>query len=459
MRFRLKLFSLRRIRWSRRENSFQPKQEEAALSSGKEWRKRSMPNFALKDAVFQEAASRFPTPFHLYDEAGIRENARRLNRAFAWCADFREYFAVKALPNPAILRILKEEGCGLDCSSATELTLAEACGFSGEEIILSANAMPPEEYTQARALGAYINLDDITDIDILRTHGGIPACVCLRYNPGGAFSIGNTIMGNPGEAKYGMTRDQLRQALETLKAEGVTAFGLHAFLSSNTTDEAYYPRLAGILLSLGKELAAEQGLRFAFVDLSGGVGIPYRPEDRTPDIGAIGEGVHRVYEELFPRGGVGIKTELGRWMTGPFGWLVTRAVHEKKTYRDYIGTDATAANLMRPAMYGAYHHLTIVGKRDVPADHVYDVTGSLCENNDKFAIQRALPEIRIGDLLVIHDTGAHGHAMGYNYNGRLRSAEILYTREGDFKMIRRAETAADYFATLDLDPAAGALGL
>jgi len=413
-----------------------------------------MPNFSLKDEVFEQAAAQFPTPFHLYDEEGIRENARLLNRAFAWCPDFREYFAVKALPNPAILRILKEEGCGLDCSSATELTLAKACGFFGEDIILSANAMPPEEFTQARALEAFINLDDITDIALLRTHGGIPSCVCLRYNPGGNFTIGNTIMGNPGEAKYGMTRAQLSEALEILKGDGVTAFGLHAFLSSNTTDASYYPKLAEILLSLGKELEAEKGLRFAFVDLSGGVGIPYRPDMVPTDIRVVGEEVRRVYERLIPEGGVAVKTELGRWMTGPFGWLVTRATHEKKTYRDYIGTDATAANLMRPAMYGAYHHITVCGKRDLPADHVYDITGCLCENNDKFAIERPLPEISLGDLLVIHDTGAHGWAMGYNYNGRLRSAEVLYTREGDFRLIRRAETAADYFATLDLDPAA-----
>ena len=418
-----------------------------------------MPNFSLKDEVFLQAAEQFPTPFHLYDEQQIRERARRLNRAFAWCPDFREYFAVKALPNPAVLRILKEEGCGLDCSSATELTLAKACGFAGEEIILSANAMPPEEFAQARALGAFINLDDVTDIELLRTHGGIPETVCMRYNPGGQFSIGNTIMGNPGEAKYGCTREQLRDGLRQLKELGAKAFGLHAFLSSNTTDESYYPALAKTLLSLGKELAGETGLRFAFVDLSGGIGIPYRPEDREPDVAAIGEGVRRAYEETVPEGGVAVKTELGRWMTGPAGWLVTHAVHEKKIYRDYIGVDASAVNLMRPAMYGAYHHITVCGKRELPADHLYDVTGSLCENNDKFAIQRALPEIAMGDLLVIHDTGAHGYSMGYNYNGRTRSAEVLRRTDGSFALIRRAETAADYFATLDMDPAAEALGL
>ena len=410
-----------------------------------------MPNFSMSDEVFRRAAEQFPTPFHLYDEAGLRARARRLNAAFAWCADFREYFAVKALPNPAILRILKEEGCGLDCSSATELTLAAVCGFKGDEIILSANAMPPEEFAQARALGAHINLDDLSDIGTLAAHGGIPSCVCLRYNPGGNFSIGNTIMGNPGEAKYGFTLPQLKEGLARLKEYGVTAFGLHAFLSSNTTDGGYYPKLAEILLGLGKELAGESGLRFAFADLSGGVGIPYRPEEPETDIEQVGEGVRKVYEKLFPEGGVGIKTELGRWMSGPVGWLVTHAVHEKKIYRDYIGVDACAVNLMRPAMYGAYHHITVCGKRDWPADHVYDVTGSLCENNDKFAWERPLPKIELGDLLVIHDTGAHGSAMGYNYNGRLRGAEVLHTADDGFRLIRRAERPADYFATLDVD--------
>ena len=412
-----------------------------------------MPNFSLDDEVFLRAAEKFPTPFHLYDEQGIRNRARRLKQAFSWCPDFREYFAVKALPNPSVLRIMKEEGCGLDCSSATELTLAKACGFSGEEVILSANAMPPEEFDQARALGAFINLDDLSDIELLRTHGGFPDTVCLRYNPGGQFSIGNTIMGNPGEAKYGFTPEQLRQGLAILKEAGVTAFGLHAFLASNTIDPGYYPSLAEVLMTLGRDLAAESGLRFAFADLSGGISIPYRPEEKEPDIMAVGEGVRRVYEKIFPDGGVGIKTELGRWMTGPCGWLVTHAVHEKKTHRDYIGVDASAVNLMRPAMYGAYHHITVCGKRDMPEDHVYDITGCLCENNDKFAIQRKLPEIRIGDLLLIHDAGAHGHSMGYNYNGRLRGAEILRTEDGSFRQIRRAEKASDYFATLDGDEA------
>ena len=418
-----------------------------------------MPNFSLEDRVFEEAAAAFPTPFHLYDEAGIRKNARALNEAFAWCGDFQEYFAVKALPNPAILRILKEEGCGVDCSSETELTLADACGFSGRDVMFSANAMPDEEFDHARAMGAYINLDDISHIDILARHGGIPETVCCRYNPGGDFKIDNAIMGNPGESKYGFTYPQLQEGLKRLKALGVRRFGLHAFLSSNTVDNGYYPTLAKILFTCGRDLAEETGLTLAFINLSGGVGIPYLPDQEKTDIRLVGEGVRQAYEAIFPQGGVAIKTELGRWMTGPMGWLVTRATHHKDTYRHYIGVDACAVNLMRPAMYGAYHHITVCGKRDWPCDHVYDVTGSLCENNDKFAINRALPRIDEGDLLVIHDTGAHGFAMGYNYNGRLRSAEILYTQEGGYRMIRRAETPRDYFATLDIDPAAPALGL
>ena len=418
-----------------------------------------MPNFSLEDRVFEEAAAAVPTPFHLYGEAGIRERARALNAAFAWCEDFEEYFAVKALPNPAILRILKEEGCGVDCSSDTELTLAAACGFSGRDVMFSANAMPDEEFDHARAMGAYINLDDISHIDILAKHGGIPETVCCRYNPGGDFKIGNAIMGNPGESKYGFTYEQLREGLQRLKALGARRFGLHAFLSSNTVDNGYYPTLAKILFTCGRELAEETGLTLAFINLSGGVGIPYLPDQEKTDIRLVGEGVRRAYEAIFPQGGVAIKTELGRWMTGPMGWLVTRATHHKDTYRHYIGVDASAVNLMRPAMYGAYHHITVCGKRDWPCDHVYDVTGSLCENNDKFAINRALPRIDEGDLLVIHDTGAHGYSMGYNYNGRLRSAEILYTKEGSYRMIRRAETPQDYFATLDIDPAAPALGL
>lgn len=407
-----------------------------------------MPNFSLNDSVFEGAAAAFPTPFHLYDEKGIRENARALNKAFSWCEDFQEYFAVKALPNPAILRILKEEGCGLDCSSETELLLAEACGFSGRDIMFSANAMPYEEFTHARQLGAFVNLDDITHINVLKENGGIPETICCRYNPGGDFTISGSIMGNPGESKYGFTYAQLEEGLKQLKELGAKEFGLHSFLSSNTVNVAYYPTLARILFNVGKEMQEKAGLKLAFINLSGGVGIPYRPEQEKTDIMAVGEGVRKAYEEIFPEGGVAIKTELGRWMTGPMGWLVTRAIHHKDTYKHYIGVDACAVNLMRPAMYGAYHHITVCGKNDLPCDHLYDVTGALCENNDKFAIDRMLPEITEGDLVVIHDTGAHGYAMGYNYNGRLRSAEILYTVDGGYKMIRRAETPEDYFATL-----------
>ena len=410
-----------------------------------------MPNFAVPDDVFVRAAEEFPTPFYLYDEAGIRKTARAMNAAFAWAPRFREYFAVKALPNPRILDIFREEGCGVDCSSECELLLAERCGFFGDEIMFSANAMPPTEYDHARRLNATVNLDDISDIDILLAHGGVPEEICVRYNPGGDFKLGNAIMGSPGDSKYGWTREQLPAGLKRLKELGVKRFGLHAFLSSNTADPAYYPRLAAILFELGRELETEAGLRLSFVNLSGGVGIPYRPGEPMPDIGMIGEGVRREYTRVFgdpQQADVGIKTELGRYMTGPHGWLVTRVTHEKKIHKDYIGVDACAANLMRPAMYGAYHHIHICGKRDWPETNTYDVTGCLCENNDKFAIGRKLPQTEIGDLMVIHDTGAHGFAMGYQYNGRLRSAEILYTQDGAFRMIRRAETPEDYFATL-----------
>lgn len=411
-----------------------------------------MPHVALSDEVFFQATSAFPTPFYLYDEASLRARVRLLKQAFGWCADFREYFAVKALPNPAILRILKEEGCGVDCSSATELMLAQALGFDGASILFSANAMPNQELATARRLGAWINLDDISHIDALAAHGGIPECVCCRLNPGGAFSISGTIMGLPGDAKFGFTPEQLREGLIRLKSMGMTSFGLHAFLSSNTIAEAYYPVLAELLLQTGQTLAKDIGLRFALIDLSGGIGIPYHPDEKEPDMLAIGQAVEQVYRRLCPEGGIAIKTELGRWMTGPVGFLLTHAIHHKDTYKHYIGVDASTVNLMRPAMYGAYHHITVPGKEQLPHDHLYDITGALCENNDKLAIDRALPEITEGDLLVIHDVGAHGFAMGYNYNGRLRSAEVLRTENGSFRLIRRAETPMDYFATFDADP-------
>ena len=401
--------------------------------------------------------AQYPTPFHLYDEKGIRENARRLKAAFAWNPGFKEYFAVKATPTPAILKLLREEGCGTDCSSLTELMMSDRCGFTGSEIMFSSNETPPEEFELAARLGATINLDDFTHIDFLeRTIGHIPETICCRFNPGGVFAIGASkegfqVMDNPGDAKYGFTREQLFEGFRKLKAMGAKRFGVHAFLASNTLSNEYYPTLAGILFELVKELQQETGCHICFVNLSGGVGVPYRPDQPANDIEAIGEGVRKKYEEILVPAGmddVAIYTELGRFMLAPYGCLVTRATHEKHTYKEYIGVDACAANLMRPAMYGAYHHITVMGKEDAPCDHKYDVVGSLCENNDKFAVDRMLPRIDMGDLLVIHDTGAHGFSMGYNYNGRLRSAELLLRQDGTVEQIRRAETPDDYFATL-----------
>ena len=414
-----------------------------------------MPNYSLEDTVFEAACAQYATPFHLYDERGIRNTARRLKQAFAWNPGFMEYYAVKALPTPAILRVLGEEGCGLDCASYTELRLADACGFAGDGIMFSANDVPPEEFAAARKLNAIVNLDDVTHVEELRQNGGIPELVCLRYNPGGHFRVGNAIMGDPGDAKYGMTRPQLSEALQALKGYGAKSFGLHAFLSSNTTDENYYPALARLLFETGVELARETGLTLSFINLSGGIGVPYLPDEPEADIQAIGEGVRQAYEDvLTPAGitGVAVKTELGRYMTAPHGWLVTHITHEKRIHKHYLGLDASACDLMRPAMYGAYHHVTIVGKEHLPHDEKVDVTGSLCENNDKFAVDRMLPHADIGDILVIHDTGAHGHRMGYNYTGKMRCKEVLYREDGTFAEIRRAETPRDYFATLDVDP-------
>ncbi len=410
-----------------------------------------MPNFTVSDEVFAAAAKAFPTPFHLYDEKGIRHTIRRVQDAFSWAPSFKEYFAVKALPNPRILEIFRSEGCGVDCSSQCELILAERTGFRGDGIMFSANAMPPEEFESARSLDAVINLDDLSDIPLLQAHGGIPEEVSLRFNPGGEMKNGSAIMGQPGESKYGMTREQMKEALSLLKGMGVCRFGVHALLASNSIDEGYYPSLAGILFSLGKELQEECGLPLSFVNLSGGVGIPYRPEEKPNDILAIGERVREVYEQVFgapDKDSPGIRAEMGRFMTGPYGWLLTHAIHEKRIYKNYIGVDACASCLMRPAMYGAYHHIHVAGKRNAPSDHVYDVTGALCENNDKFAWDRPLPGIERGDLVVIHDTGAHGLAMGYQYNGRLRCAEVLLAEDGSFRLIRRAETPEDYFRTL-----------
>lgn len=412
--------------------------------------------FVTKEQL-EAIAAQYPTPFHLYDEKGIRDNARRLKAAFAWNPGFREYFAVKATPTPAILKLLHEEGCGLDCSSLTELMLAQRCGVAGEEIMFSSNDTPAEEFVLADQLGAVINLDDLTHIDFLRdTIGYIPETISCRYNPGGSFAIGESeegfqVMDNPGDAKYGFTRSQLTEGFRKLKAMGAKRFGIHAFLASNTLSNEYYPALAGILFETAVELQRETGCEIAFINLSGGVGIPYRPEQSANDIAAIGAGVRAQYEKVLVPAGMGdvaIYAELGRFMLGPYGCLATRVLHFKHTYKEYVGVDACAANLMRPAMYGAYHHITVMGKETASHDHKYDVTGSLCENNDKFAVDRMLPEIERGDMLVIHDTGAHGFAMGYNYNGRLRSAELLLKEDGTVEQIRRAETPEDYFATV-----------
>ncbi len=403
-------------------------------------------------AQLDEIVQRFPTPFHIYDEAGIRENARRLYKAFSWNPGFKEYFAVKATPNPAILQILHEEGCGVDCSSLTELMLSDRVGFKSDEIMFSSNATPAEEFQMAADLDATINLDDITHIDFLeKTIGYLPKTISCRYNPGGEFKIANTIMDQPGNAKYGMTRPQMSEAFRILRDKGVEEFGIHSFLASNTLTNEYYPTLAAQLFQLAVELHQELGVHIGFINLSGGIGIPYLPDQEGNDINVIAEGVRKAYEAILVPAGMGdvaIFTELGRYMLAPYGQLVATAIHEKHTYKEYIGLDACACNLMRPAMYGAYHHITVSGKEDAVCDHMYDITGSLCENNDKFAIDRMLPKIDIGDYIVIHDTGAHGHSMGYNYNGKLRSAELLLQTDGSVRMIRRAETPEDYFATL-----------
>ena len=411
--------------------------------------------FVTKEQL-DEITAKFPTPYHLYDEKGIRDNAKAVKEAFAWNKGYREYFAVKACPNPTLIQIMKEYGCGCDCSSMTELMLSKAMGCKGADIMFSSNATPAEEYQYAAKLGAIINLDDITHIDFLeKAIGYIPETISCRYNPGGLFKISNDIMDNPGDAKYGMTTEQLFEAFKILKAKGAKKFGIHAFLASNTVTNEYYPMLAKVLFEVAVKLEKETGADIEFINLSGGVGIPYKPDQEPNDIRVIGEGVRKVYEEVLVPAGMGdvaLYTEMGRFMTGPYGCLVTKAIHEKHTYKEYIGCDACAVNLMRPAMYGAYHHITVMGKEDQPCDHKYDITGSLCENNDKFAIDRMLPKIDMGDYLVIHDTGAHGYALGYNYNGKLKSAEILLKEDGSFEMIRRAETPRDYFATLDCFP-------
>lgn len=409
-----------------------------------------MPNFSIPDHVFEAAARQFPTPFYLYDEKGIREGIRRVRQAFSWAPRFMEYFAVKALPNPRILQLFIDEGFGLDCASRCELLMAEKTGAQGR-IMFSANDVPAGEFAQAHALGAILNLDDITDIDQMAAECGVPEVVSVRFNPGGTLSVANQIMGNPGENKYGWTRPQLTEGLTRLKRMGVKRFGLHALLASNTQDNTYYPALARLLMETAAEVSRETGLPVDFINLSGGVGIAYRPGDAMPDIEAIGQGVRAAYEDVFgapTQDNVAICCEMGRFMTGPYGWLVTRAIHHKDTYRHYIGVDACTGNLPRPAIYGAYHHVSVVGKRDLPHDRICDVVGAMCENTDKFAVQRPLPPIEKGDLLLVHDAGAHCFAMGHNYNGRLACAEVLLRENGTFQQIRRAQTPEDYFATL-----------
>jgi diaminopimelate decarboxylase len=400
----------------------------------------------------KDLTKKYPTPFHLYDEKGIRENIRKLQKAFSWNKGYKEYFAVKATPNPYLMQILKEEGVGADCSSYTELLLSEKVGVIGEDIMFSSNVTPAEDFTLASQLGAIINFDDITHIDFYEKIVPFAETMSCRYNPGGDFSIHNQIMDTPKDAKYGLTRLQMTEAFLKLKDKGVKHFGIHSFLASNTVTDEYYPKLARILFQTAVELKEETGVHISFINLSGGVGIPYMPDQKANDIMAIGEGVRKAFEEILVPAGMGdvsIFTELGRYVMGPYGCLVTQAIHEKHIYKEYIGLDACASNLMRPAMYGSYHHITVMGKENQPCDHMYDITGGLCENNDKFAIDRMLPKIELGDYLVLHDTGAHGFSMGYNYNGKLRSAEILLQEDGDTKQIRRAETPQDYFATLD----------
>ena len=414
---------------------------------------RKIPFLTLEKA--KEIIEKIPTPFHIYDEAGIRANVRSLREAFSWNEGFREYFAVKATPNPYLLKLFHEEGCGCDCSSYTELLLAEAVGITGHDIMFSSNVTPELDMRKALELGAYINLDDATHVDFMASLGPVPESVCLRYNPGGSFSLGNTIMDMPRDAKYGMTEDQMAGAMIRLQKLGVKHFGIHAFLASNTTTNEYYPELAANLFRLAVRLRNATGAHIAFVNLSGGIGVDYRPEQPKCDIKVIGDGVRSRYQQILaPQGmdDIAIYAELGRFMMAPYGHLVSTVLHQKHIYREYVGLDACAADLIRPAMYGAYHHITVLGKEDAILDHVYDVTGGLCENNDKFAIERSLPRIDIGDILVLHDTGAHGHSMGYNYNGKLRSAEVLLKEDGSFQLIRRAETPMDYFATLDCTP-------
>ena len=405
----------------------------------------------FSQAQLDEMLQKYPTPFHLYDEAAIRANVKRLLAAFSWAPDFKEYFAVKATPNPFLLKILKEEGLGADCSSAAELILAEKVGIIGENIMFSSNDTPAEEYAKAVELGAIINLDDISHIEYLEKHVGLPELLSFRYNPGSARA-GNTIIGKPEDAKYGLTKEQLFEAYRIVRDIGVKRFGIHTMVISNELNPDYFIETARMMMTLVKEIYETLGIRIEMINFGGGIGVPYRPEDNQVDLEYVGAGIRKLYEEIIVPAGLAplkLALECGRMIAGPYGYLVSKVLHKKETYKNYVGLDSCMANLMRPALYGSYHHITVVGKEQQPLDHVYDVTGSLCENNDKFAIDRALPQIDIGDIVVIHDAGAHGHAMGFNYNGKLRSAEILLKADGTTELIRRAETLEDYFATLD----------
>ena len=407
----------------------------------------------LSEAQLREVIKQFPTPFHIYDEAAIRQNVRNLIAAFAWAPAFKEYFAVKATPNPTLLKVLKEEGVGADCSSLAELILAERSGIVGEEIMFSSNDTPAEDFKKARQLGAIINLDDISHIDFLEKQAGIPEVISFRYNPGPLMASGNTIIGFPEDAKYGLTREQIHSAYRIMRDKGVKRFGIHTMVISNELNSDSFVGTANMMFDLIIELSKELGISFEFVNLGGGIGIPYKPEQQPVDLARVGQGIKQAYEAKIVANGLQplrIAMECGRMITGPYGYLVSTVLHKKAIYKNYVGLDACMANLMRPALYGSYHHITVAGKEHLPCDHVYDVTGSLCENNDKFAIDRALPAIDIGDIIAIHDAGAHGFAMGFNYNGKLRSAELLLKPDGKVELIRRAETIDDYLATLNI---------
>jgi diaminopimelate decarboxylase len=400
--------------------------------------------------------AKYPTPFHIYDESAIRKNVQKLKKAFGWCNDFKEFFAVKATPNPFLLRILKSEGIGTDCSSLPELQLSQTCGITGEEIMFTSNDTPADEFKKARELGAIINLDDISHIKYLETHAGLPDLVCFRYNPG-PLRGGNVIIGTPEEAKYGFTKGQLLEGYKILRDKGIKRFGLHTMIASNERDPQYFIETGRMLFELVIEISNALGIKFEFVNFGGGIGIPYHPDHDAVPLDVVGNGIKKHYDEMIVASGnhpLKIYLECGRMVTGPYGYLVSKVQHLKKTYKNYVGLDACMANLMRPALYGAYHHITVVGKEHLPHDLECDVTGSLCENNDKFAINRKLPQVNCGDVVVIHDAGAHGHAMGFNYNGKLRSSELLLRTDGSVVEIRRAETPEDYFATLDLKKAA-----